>query len=200
MNKQVLDEKPLVFTIDNFYTKEQCEALIKMSEDHSYSVAPITVGHKEYELQLDNRNNDRVIIDDIEFAKDLFNQLEEFFPYIVKGWYLSKLNNRFRYYRYTPGQKFEMHIDGRYRESIDMESKLTFLLYLSDGIEGGETAFFDENEQLRFKVNPKAGQVLVFDHAQLHSGEPVLTGAKYVLRSDVMYSRFDPAYKVGIDD
>ena len=31
------------------------------------------------------------------------------------------------------------------------------------------------------------GQVLIFEHRQLHEGAPVLAGKKYVLRTDVMY-------------
>ena len=36
-------------------------------------------------------------------------------------------------------------------------------------------------------IKPKQGQVLIFEHQQLHEGAPVLTGQKYVLRTDVMY-------------
>ena len=87
--------------------------------------------------------------------------------------------------------KFEKHFDGRYRESIDRESRLTFLLYLTDSCVGGSTSFFDtDNSNLRFEVKPKKGQVLVFDHHQLHSGEPVISGTKDVIRTDVMYRRF----------
>jgi hypothetical protein len=36
-------------------------------------------------------------------------------------------------------------------------------------------------------VRPVRGTALVFRHRLLHEGAPVLTGRKYVLRTDVMY-------------
>ena len=36
-------------------------------------------------------------------------------------------------------------------------------------------------------IQPKAGQILIFEHQQLHEGAPVLAGQKYVMRTDVMY-------------
>ena len=70
----------------------------------------------------------------------------------------------------------------------EYEVKLRYFLYLSEDFTGGETTFFDQTEdKLRFKITPKLGQLLVFDHHQLHSGDPVLDGVKYVLRTDVMY-------------
>lgn len=189
MNVKILDNDPLVFTIDSFYSKAQCESLIEKTEKLGYEIAPITVGHQVFEYKLDYRNNDRVIIDDTNFASELFKDLKSYLPAEFKGWHLLKLNDRFRFYRYTKDQKFSPHPDSRYRESIDVESKLTLLLYLSEGIEGGETSFFTRDLDLRFKVIPTIGQVLVFDHHQIHSGEPVIDGIKYVLRTDVMYTK-----------
>jgi hypothetical protein len=37
-------------------------------------------------------------------------------------------------------------------------------------------------------VVPKTGSVLLFQHPLLHSGETVVRGRKYALRTDVMYS------------
>lgn len=190
--KNILDEKPLVFTIDNLYSKAQCDSLIEATEKLGFEIAPITVGDQVFEYKLDHRNNDRVIVDDTTLADELFKDLKDYLPPEFKGWHLLKLNNRFRFYRYTKDQKFSPHWDGRYKESLDVESRLTLLIYLSDGVEGGETSFFTEDSDLRFKVTPTIGQVLVFDHHQLHSGEPVIDGYKYVLRTDVMYSRFKP--------
>ena len=39
------------------------------------------------------------------------------------------------------------------------------------------------------EIKPVKGQILVFDHNILHSGEPVIEGCKYVLRTDVIYKR-----------
>lgn len=192
----ILDTLPLVFTIDNFLSKEDCQSLIDSTERVNYEAAPITIDGANgiFEMMPDVRNNTRVIIDDDKAAAELFEQLKSQLPSTYKHiWQLNKLNNRFRFYRYEAGQTFKPHIDGKYVESPLCESKLTLLIYLSEDFTGGETVFFNANEnEVRFKVAPKLGQVLVFDHHQLHSGDPVIEGVKYVLRTDVMYTRGAP--------
>jgi hypothetical protein len=91
------------------------------------------------------------------------------------------LNERFRFYRYDPGERFAPHTDGCFRRNNGQESLLTIMIYLNEGCEGGETNFGD------VQIVPKAGMALIFDHYLLNEGAAVLSGRKYVLRSDVMY-------------
>lgn len=86
-----------------------------------------------------------------------------------------------RFYRYCPGQYFKWHQDGTFRRSETEESFLTFIMYLNDDYAGGATQFAWET------VQPRCGSVLVFPHRLRHQGAPVITGTKYVLRTDVMY-------------
>lgn len=192
MIKNTLSKSPLVFTVNNAFDKEFCDSVIKDTEKLNYETAPITIDGAKgiFEMNTDVRNNTRVIIDNDLLARVLFFNLKQYLPQNFKNWKLEKLNSRFRFYRYTPGQEFKPHIDGKYRESENCESKLTLLLYLSEPLSGGETSFFNLMEdRLRFKIKPKVGQVLIFDHHQLHSGDPILSGVKYVLRTDVMYTK-----------
>ena len=187
----IISDSPLVFTLDGLFTDEECNDILSLVSPDDFKVATITMGNNEFLLDMDYRSNTRVIRDDTKLANDLYLKLVDHLPPQFKGWYLDGLNTRFRFYRYTVDQKFEKHFDGRYRESIDRESRLTFLLYLTDSCIGGSTSFFDtDTSNLRFEVKPKKGQVLVFDHHQLHSGEPVISGTKDVIRTDVMYRRF----------
>jgi hypothetical protein len=39
------------------------------------------------------------------------------------------------------------------------------------------------------RITPAKGMGLLFHHPILHRGDPVTTGHKYVLRTDVMYRR-----------
>ena len=57
------------------------------------------------------------------------------------------------------------------------------MIYLNDNFEGGATSFDDTI------IKPKKGAALCFIHEQKHEGSPVITGIKYVLRSDVMYRK-----------
>jgi hypothetical protein len=57
------------------------------------------------------------------------------------------------------------------------------MIYLNDDFLGEETKFDD------ISVHPKTGTALCFIHEQKHEGMPILSHAKYVLRSDVIYKK-----------
>ncbi|MES2945212.1 MAG: 2OG-Fe(II) oxygenase [Pseudomonadota bacterium] len=82
-----------------------------------------------------------------------------------------------------PGQYFKWHKDGFYCKTDDEVSLLTFIIYLNDAYEGGNTEFQWE------VIKPEAGMALVFPHAMRHQGAPMDSGVKYVLRTDVMYKK-----------
>ena len=54
---------------------------------------------------------------------------------------------------------------------------------------GGATTFHSNlDSEERMDVDPKAGRVLIFQQRQLlHSGDDVVAGVKYTMRSDLMY-------------
>lgn len=102
---------------------------------------------------------------------------------------LVGLNPRLRYYRNVPGQRFRWHADGAVSNSHGHRSILTFMIYLNDGYQVGGTRF-------RWtEVVPERGMDLVFDHDQSHEGAEVISGSKYVLRSDVMSEGADDSLK-----
>jgi len=48
----------------------------------------------------------------------------------------------------------------------------------------------------RHDILPKTGRVLIFQHRNLwHSGDDVVQGVKYTMRSDILYMRVDKAQK-----
>jgi len=74
------------------------------------------------------------------------------------------------------------------------ESQLTFLMYLNEGMTGGETRFLrrhgaDIPQRPYLSVEPKEGMALRFMHSIWHEGAVVRNGKKYVLRTDVMYQQ-----------
>lgn len=88
------------------------------------------------------------------------------------------------------------HNDGCYQTPDDKErSYFTLHLYLNDAenqLEGGATTFYDYNMTRRIDVEPKSGRILLFQHRNLlHSGEDVVKGIKYTLRTDIMYTKQD---------
>lgn len=55
---------------------------------------------------------------------------------------------------------------------------------------GGATTFHSDDSKNKQTVNvyPKAGRVLIFQHnGLLHSGNDVLAGVKYTMRTDLLF-------------
>lgn len=171
-----------LFAIKDFLSPKECEQYIRDSEQTGYEEATIqTDGGTEMVKTI--RNNDRIIFDDARLAEQLFQRAQPFLPHVLDQWQLSGLNQRFRFYRYIPGQYFKWHKDGFFCKSDDEVSLLTLLIYLNDDYEGGNTEFQWEI------IQPKIGMALIFPHAMRHQGAPIQRGSKYVLRTDVMYAR-----------
>ena len=40
-------------------------------------------------------------------------------------------------------------------------------------------------------VTPRSGTALIFNHDTLHEAEPVHSGTKYIIRTEIMYRRVD---------
>jgi predicted 2-oxoglutarate/Fe(II)-dependent dioxygenase YbiX len=176
-----------IFTINGFLTPEECADFIAVSEAAGYADAPITTA-SGFVMRKDIRDNARVIHDDPELAARLFERARPFLPETwFTHWDLVGFNERFRYYRYDPGQKFDRHTDGCFQRDNGERSHLTFMIYLNEGCDGGATAFHNFHPSLL--VRPETGKALVFNHRRLHEGMPVIRGRKYVLRTDVMYRR-----------
>ncbi|KAG9661450.1 hypothetical protein KCU95_g19412, partial [Aureobasidium melanogenum] len=127
---------------------------------------------------------------------------------VMRGevWEASRLNERMRFLRYEGGEYFRVHEDGVYQTADGSErSFFTFHLYLNghgeinnasatddDTLQGGATTFHSHNMKRKYDVLPKTGRVLIFQHRNLwHSGDDVIQGVKYTMRSDILYKRVD---------
>lgn len=102
------DAGKLAFILLNVFTPEECQQWIDMTEKRAYSPALINMGSHQV-LARDVRNNDRCMIDDPEMAKLIFDRIESYLPKTWKNHKLVGLNERLRFLRYDPGQKFEQH-------------------------------------------------------------------------------------------
>ena len=181
-----------IFTISGLFTREECDALIQRGEDLGYDKASIrTSGGPKMMSKI--RNNDRAEFTDTAFASELWARVEACVPPVLDGARATGLYPEFRFYRYDPGQRFKRHVDG----AVDMpngdRSKLTFLIYLNQGYDGGDTVFstyeYGAGDVIvhERRVVPQTGMVLVFRHELKHEGEELTAGRKYVLRTDVLY-------------
>ena len=174
--------QPIAFSHDGVLEPEACAALIARLEAVGFADAPITTA-RGFVMRPDIRNNTRVIIDDVDLAATLWARVAPLVPPVMCGRRAVGVNERFRGYRYHPGQRFAPHYDGAFRRDAHEESVLTFMLYLNEGMTGGATVFHD----FGVEVQPRTGRALFFQHAVLHEGAVIEQGVKYALRSDVMY-------------
>jgi len=191
-NKLGLNNGKWGIIIENVYTSNECNDLIKISEEMGF---PLIFKKKD-----DIRINERIMCDSKIIANDMFNRVKQFIPKKYKYHKLIGLNERLRILRYKNGHEFNAHFDGEYRRKNGERSYITFILYLNDSNkcfnDTGLTIFYNGNTSIEYKegishvsIKPKQGMVILFEHNILHRGTKIKgNGTKYIMRTDVMYS------------
>lgn len=169
----------------SFFPRDLCDELIAFAEHRGFGEAPINVPGGPQRVE-EIRNNRRVIVDDEHWAAELSEQLFGVLP-TVGDWRYSGVNERFRFYRYEPGEYFRWHSDGSFVRSETERSFWTLMVYLNDGFEGGQTRFEGSGDDIC--VTPERGMLCMFRHELIHQGDVVRSGKKYVLRTDAMFRR-----------
>lgn len=181
--------------IDKFLTKERCQELITLSENAGYDEADISYAegakmNKEY------RDNSRCLMKDENLRLEIENLIQPYIPLklpiikpggVIEQAEFLRVSGNFRFYKYIKSQKFKKHRDGNVQEEGGV-SRITILIYLNDVEQGGETNICDRMLDKPVVVKPEGGKLLMFNHSLLHSGEELLDGVKYVLRTDLIYS------------
>ncbi|MGV3612262.1 MAG: prolyl hydroxylase family protein [Fluviicola sp.] len=169
-----------LFVINDFFSDAACDEAILWSEERGYEEAKVQIDGQQVMMK-NIRNNSRFTFSDQELADRIWEKLQ---PFVITPFGNSLaigLNELFRFYKYESGQRFKRHRDGSYIRNETEASYYTLMIYLNDGFEGGETTFEEHT------IVPQKGQALVFEHSLRHAGEPIVSGTKYVLRTDIMY-------------
>jgi hypothetical protein len=179
------ETEQMLWTVEQIYTPSECGHIVTLIESSSPTLA---TNNPLY------RDQDRVIRDGPAFATDLFRRLRPHLPERMGQLRQSGLNDRLRFYRYRPGQRFEPHMDHWYRPNDRQITLHTVLVYFNDDFEGGETVF---QEQFDRTVVPKIGMAAVFQHKLRHEGRPLRKGTKYAMRSDVIYEADEAIGRAG---
>src|SRR5262249_23762048 len=112
MKKELVNSLEDVFVVRGFLSPAECEHFIALSASAGFGDAPINTFAGQV-VNKGMRNNDRVMIDDPALAMELWERLRPFVaPRRGSHWVAAGLNERFRFYRYDPGQRFHWHFDG----------------------------------------------------------------------------------------
>lgn len=190
------DSNYTCFVIPSLFNKDECEQFL--SGDIKTSFQKAISNYPTY-----YRNNDRLVIDDTDLSKLLFEKVRPYLPEVIETnsniqsengtWHLKELNDRLRFCKYSANQYFHRHLDGIHYRSEHIQSKLTFMIYLNSAgeFEGGRTLFYKtkETSEVWASYIPQQGDLIVFDHNVWHEGEVLTSGEKFVLRSDILYAK-----------
>ncbi|PRP87951.1 hypothetical protein PROFUN_02688 [Planoprotostelium fungivorum] len=215
------------YLLHNVLSPEECQRFIEISEDMIYSDSPLrdlsqtnSASARLSESTKQIRNSERVLFDvsdqiGVELNRRILPFLTEEFDCEGSLWRVQQLgqgmsggpvNKRWRFNRYAKDQFFKPHFDAGFVYSRDEKTLFTFILYLSDDFEGGETTFFPGNRKLAHQqpivgiehpVKPKRGSCLIFPQAGAlnprHEGAPHRSEGKYkyILRSDIAYVKIN---------
>lgn len=189
---QISEPDKLAYLLHNVFTPEECENLIKTSEQAGYSEALVHIGGGRQVLMKGYRDGSRVMIDDTEFVSRLLERISAHLPATFEDEKLLEINERMRFLRYDEGDQFQPHCDASYgRPDNSARTLITLQIYLNEDFEGGETTFLPRRGDRATKcvpVVPKTGMILVFEHNILHEGSLVKGGRKYTIRTDVLYT------------
>jgi len=208
ISRQELPDIPVrAFWLTNVLSPEECMQYIEETERAGYTSLT-----SEYPSDL--RSNDRLLSLSRPCAKSLFERVVPHFnttdcllqPMGMTGcglWIPYGINECFRFGRTQTGCVFHAHLDGPWAPDEDRCSIYTILIYLNDSstpvsFTGGQTNFVydDDGDHNTVKerpilcsITPKMGCALIFKHETLHEAVPVLSGTKYILRTEIMFRR-----------
>lgn len=205
---------PNLHLLTDVLTPAECAEIIGTAEKIGFTPdAPIRALGEESSVLAHNF----YWLADASFCTALWARVAPFVPATLAGRRVRGLNRRFRVYRYVPGAEYRAHIDGAWPPSgVSAEGKylydaspaaekqsslFTFLVYLNDEFDGGETTYFlpgaREGTLNAYPLKPIQGSVAMFPHGEvegnlLHEGTGVREAAvgqsaKYVIRTDVEY-------------
>ncbi|KAB5541260.1 hypothetical protein DKX38_014234 [Salix brachista] len=198
---QVLSWKPRALHFPKFATPEQCESIIKMAKS---KLKPSSLALRKGETDENTKGTRTSSGTFVSGSEDETGTLHFIEKKIAKATMIPLSHGEaFNILRYEIGQKYDSHYDAFNPDEYGPQSSqraASFLLYLSNVEEGGETVFpfendsavssgFDYKQCVGLKVKPQQGDGLLFyslfpngtiDRTSLHGSCPVIKGEKWV--------------------
>ncbi|MEX0735789.1 MAG: 2OG-Fe(II) oxygenase [Steroidobacteraceae bacterium] len=187
---RTVSDSPRICVIEGFASAAECEWLIERGR-HGMRRAMVyrkdAPGHAEAESRTNTESD--FTIWNADLVLSLFrDRIAESIRTETRFFEVTKL------LRYEPGQRFSLHADFQEPETPALARELelrgqrvmTFLVYLNEDYEGGETEF----PRAGFRYRGRRGDALYFvnadengrpDHRTVHAGLPPSSGTKWLL-------------------
>lgn len=185
--RNILNEDPLVFTISNFVSADDCEHFIKISKPN---LKRAFVSDTKKGTYSNGRTGSNYWVqhgtDDV--TMNVGTSIAEAIKYPLEN------AEAYQVVHYDKTERYDNHYDSYQKNASEKclrclkyggQRMMTALVYLNDVEEGGGTRF----EKLNINVKAEKGKLLVFQNYKngtndvhplsLHAGMPVIKGEKY---------------------
>lgn len=198
---QVLSWYPRALYFPNFASAEQCETIIDLAKP---SLKPSTLALREGETEENTKGIRTSSGMFLSASQDKSGTLDVIEEKISRATMLPRTHGEaFNVLRYEIGQKYNSHYDAFHPDEYGPQTSqrvASFLLYLTDVEEGGETMFpyesgtnldgkHDYRDCMGLRVKPRRGDGLLFyslfpngtiDPLSIHGSCAVIKGEKWV--------------------
>lgn len=179
-------EKAQVIRYDNFLSPQECETIIQLSKQH-LRPSEITGNQAERPEFRTSSTCDLRLLNN-EDANKVDKKIID-----AMGLNIGE-NEPVQVQHYSVGQEFKAHTDyfepatDEYKQhsAIQGQRTWTFMVYLNDVAEGGETEFVN----LGVKFKPKAGTAIIWNNLRedgtpnpdtIHHAHPIISGEKVII-------------------
>ena len=179
-------EPTRIVEIEGLLDAETCKALVRAIPEQGWREEQSRTRGPNLDVAEggDPRQDAVADVYDPRLALRLYWRAQDHLPLQIDGHELFAIRPTLRLVRYREGQGTTAHRDCAVSGAAGERSRLTLLIYLNDDFEGGETQFVDGQTT----VSPSVGKALLFAHGEMHRGDVVRDGTKYVLRCEVYYA------------
>jgi prolyl 4-hydroxylase len=185
LKKIVHSENPLIYTVENFLSDSECQAIMEISEG-KLERSKVVSTTNEFDFCEDRTSSG------VHIPHNATSESLRIVRKIARAVGISlEQAEDLQVVHYSENQFYDYHYD-TFDEIVETkylidggQRILTAIVYLNNVIEGGETGF----RNLDLKVPPKKGSLLVFETVvagtnyrhedSIHSGLPVIKGEKF---------------------
>lgn len=158
-----------ILTIRNFLDVSECDEILRLLENYNF------IGAHQFE---NGRHNMEMFVEDQKILSVILKKMN--LLRITGTKKVLEYHEPFEFYKYNKGDYILPHEDSSIYFNSGIQSNFTAIIYLNDNYLGGQTFF----NQLKRKIKPQKGTLLLFKHNLLHEAQVVKNGTKYIYRSN----------------